>query len=143
MKYTMNFGRLATQSPKRKLPGDALRIAVLGDFSGRANARKVEAGESLAAREPRLVDVDNFEATFRQWNATLRLPVGREGSAVEVRIESLDDFHPDQLYSKLRYLPRTRRTSPPPQKHLNFRSRSEAKCSHGPASQFARRLPHR
>ncbi len=101
MKYTMNFGRLAAQTPKRMRVGDDLRIAVLGDFSGRANARKVEVGKSLAAHEPRLVDIDNFEATCRQWNAALRLPIGAEGAAVDVKFESLDDFHPDQLYGKL------------------------------------------
>src|SRR4051794_25029062 len=101
MKYTMNFGRLSTQSPQRRHPGDALRIAVLGDFSGRTNAQTVEVGESLAARKPRLVDVDNFEKTCRQWNVTLRLPIGDEGAAVNVKLETLDDFHPDQLYGKL------------------------------------------
>src|SRR5262245_20957203 len=101
MNYTMNFGRLATQVPKRKRPGDSFRIAVLGDFSGRANTQNVEVGESLAARKPRRVDVDNFETICRQWNATLRLPVGQGGATVEVKIESLDDFHPDQVYSKL------------------------------------------
>ena len=61
----------------------------------------MEVGESLAAREPRLVDVDNFESVCRKWNTTLRLPVGAAGALVEVKTESLDDFHPDQLYSKL------------------------------------------
>ncbi len=101
MKYTMNFGRLASQSPKRRPSDEAFRIAVLGDFSGRANARKVEVGRALAGRVPRIVDIDNFEAIFRKWDAALHLPIGAEGATVEVEIESLDDFHPDQLYSKL------------------------------------------
>ena len=50
---------------------------------------------------PRLVNVDNFETVFRKWNATLRLPIGTEDAVVAVKIESLDDFHPDQLYNKL------------------------------------------
>jgi type VI secretion system protein ImpC len=101
MKYSMNFGRLSTHSPQRKRPGDAFRIAVLGDFSGRSNAGSVEAGQSLAARKPHLVDVDNFEAVFRRWNAKLRLPIGPAGAAIEVQFQSLEDFHPDQFYNKL------------------------------------------
>ena len=101
MKYTMNFGRLATHSPRRKFSDDTFRIAVLGDFSGRANAANTEAGHASPAECHDSSTFDNFEAVFRKWNATLRLPIGAEGAAVEVKIETLDDFHPDQLYNKL------------------------------------------
>jgi len=101
MKYTMNFGRMTTQSPPRKPPGQEFRIAVLGDFSARANAGRLETGKALADRKPLRVDVDNLEKVFGQLNPTLRLPIGAAGNAVHVSIASLDDFHPDQLYNNL------------------------------------------
>ena len=40
MNYEVNFGTLAKTSPAK--PGPAFRVAVLGDFSGRANAGVLE-----------------------------------------------------------------------------------------------------
>jgi type VI secretion system ImpB/VipA family protein len=99
MNYTMNFGRLAAQPARAKRLGEAFRIAVLGDFSGRANAGTLETGAALSARKALPVDVDNFEKVFRQMDLRLRLPIGTDGGTVEVKFESIDDFHPDQLYN--------------------------------------------
>jgi type VI secretion system protein ImpC len=101
MKYTMNFGRVTTQSRPRKPPGQEFRIAVLGDLSARANAGKLETGKALADRKPLRVDVDNLEKIFGQLSPTLSLPIGSDGAAVLVTVKSLDDFHPDQLYNNL------------------------------------------
>jgi type VI secretion system protein ImpC len=74
---------------------------VLGDFSGRANAGRVEAGAALAGGKPHHVDVDNFTTVARRWNAVLKLPVGTGGELIEVKITSLEDFHPDNLFRSL------------------------------------------
>src|SRR5262249_20781888 len=95
------FGRLTTQPPRRVHGDDTFRIAILGDFSGRANAGRVEARTALAGRMPHHVDVDNFAAVTRRWNAVLRLPVGAGGELIEVKITSLEDFHPDNLFRSL------------------------------------------
>jgi type VI secretion system protein ImpC len=100
MRYTVNFGRLAIRRPSPNL-GKTLRIAVLGDFSGRANAGSLEAGPALAARKPHVIDVDNFESILRRIAPQLRLPVAADGGALDVKFESLDDFHPDQLYNQV------------------------------------------
>src|SRR5438270_3104239 len=99
MRYSMNFGRLAA-SPRARHIGDAFRIAVLGDFSARADKGMIETGDELASRHPVSVDVDTFEVVFRRWNATLQLPIAG-GAALGIKIESLDDFHPDKIYKNL------------------------------------------
>ncbi len=100
MRYSVNFGRLAARRPSPNL-GKTLRIAVLGDFSARANSQTLEVGPALAARKPQVIDVDNFESVLRRIAPQLRLPVAADGGAVDVKFESLDDFHPDQLYNQV------------------------------------------
>jgi len=101
MKYTMNFGLLTTRSPRPKRRGQTFSIAVLGDFSGRANAGRIETGEPLAKRKAWRVNVDNLEGVVRQMGATLCLDIAAGGGTVEVHFESMDDFHPDQLFQRL------------------------------------------
>jgi type VI secretion system ImpB/VipA family protein len=101
MRYTINFGRLAARRPRPGAIGNVLRIAVLGDFSGRANSQSLETGPALAARKTQLVDVDNFETVLRRMAPKLQLPIAADGGTVQLRFESLDDFHPDQLYNQV------------------------------------------
>jgi EvpB/VC_A0108, tail sheath N-terminal domain/Type VI secretion system, VipA, VC_A0107 or Hcp2 len=100
MKYAVNFGRLA-QRPRTASPGKTFRLAVLGDFSGRANEGQLETGATLAGRKPLRVDVDNLDATVQRMGLQLHLPIAADGGAVEIKISSIDDFHPDQLYKQL------------------------------------------
>jgi type VI secretion system protein ImpC len=101
MKYTMNFGRLTSQPAAARSPGKTFRIAVLGDFSGRANGGTLETGEDLAKRKPVRIDVDNLDAVLGRMNLRLQLPIAPDGGNIEVKIASMDDFHPDQLYNRL------------------------------------------
>lgn len=96
MRYEVSFGTL--ERPQRA-PGATgrFRLAVLGDFSGRANAGTLETGEALARRKPIAVDVDNLDSVLARMKLTLRLPIGEDGATVAVPLASLDDFHPDQL----------------------------------------------
>jgi len=96
MSYELNFGsmRLSASRPASKKSG-SFRIAILGDFSARANTGKLDTGASLASRKPLKVDCDNLDAAIQRLGIKLRLPLGAEGSAVDVAVNSLDDFHPD------------------------------------------------
>ena len=59
MSYTLQLGVMKSPLPSRAATGkEALRLAILGDFSGRAAAGKLETGDQLAARKPIVVDVD-------------------------------------------------------------------------------------
>ena len=99
MNYEVNFGSIAKTA--RAQPGPAFRLAVLGDFSGRANAGVLETGAKLAARKPHKVDVDNLDALLERLSPNIRVPMGDEGEVVGVPVKTMDDFHPDQLVENL------------------------------------------
>src|SRR6185312_2530762 len=98
MDYAVSFGRIGKRD--RAAPGPAFRLALLGDFSGRAGAGVVETGSALAARKPIKVDVDNLDQVVERLAPKVVLSMGDEG-AVTVPITNLDDFHPDQLVENL------------------------------------------
>src|SRR5438270_1895592 len=102
MAYEVNFGtmRVGASRPTGKKSG-SFRIALLGDFSARANSGKLDTGSALASRKPLKVDCDNVDATLKRLAVKLRLPMGTDGAVVEVPVNSMDDLHPDQLYSNL------------------------------------------
>jgi predicted component of type VI protein secretion system len=102
MAYEVNFGamRVAASKPAAKKTG-RFRLAMLGDFSARANSGKLDTGASLAGRKPLKVDCDNLDATLKRFGVKLRLPVGTGGGIVELAVNSMDDLHPDQLYNSL------------------------------------------
>jgi type VI secretion system ImpC/EvpB family protein len=102
MAYEVNFGamRVSGSKPASRKTG-RFRIAVLGDFSARVNSGKLDTGAALATRKPMKVDCDNLDATLRKLSVKLRLPMGSDGNVIEFPVNSLDDLHPDQLYSAL------------------------------------------
>lgn len=73
-----------------------LKVAVLGDFSGRASRRVCEP-ENLARRPAHRLGKDNFEALFEQLGVRLQLPVMDE----PLSLLEFDDLHPDYLYSRV------------------------------------------
>ena len=60
MEYNVSFGRLGRTS-RPAVAGQKFRLALLGDFSGAANAGRLATGEALARRKPVKVDVDNLD----------------------------------------------------------------------------------
>ncbi len=99
MQYDVSFGRIG--NAKRAAPGPAFRLAVLGDFSGRANAGILETGAKLAARKPLKVDVDNLDGLIERLKISVSVPVDEDGNVITAPIKSMDDFHPDQLVENL------------------------------------------
>jgi type VI secretion system protein ImpC len=99
MDYEVSFGRIGKID--RAPPGAAFRLAVLGDFSGRANRGVLETGAKLAARKPLKVDVDNLDALIARLEVSIAIPVGEDGASLIAPIRSMDDFHPDQLVENL------------------------------------------
>src|SRR5664279_1133668 len=72
--------------PERPEEETPFRIAILGDFSGRAN-RGVAGGPRLRGRKPIAVDVDNVDDVVARLGAGLELPGLDE--PVRMRFESL------------------------------------------------------
>ncbi len=74
-------------------------IAILGDFSGRAN-RGISDAKTIGKRRAVLVDRDNFDEVLSRSGAEIRLPM--EGSAgLQLRFSELEDFHPDRIFESL------------------------------------------
>ncbi|MGR3780001.1 MAG: type VI secretion system contractile sheath small subunit [Albimonas sp.] len=94
------FGRLARPRPEG-VERPRFRIALLGDFSGRAARGLHETGPALAARKPIRLDIDDLDRVIARFAATLVLPLGADGAGVEVPLGGLDDLHPDALHDNV------------------------------------------
>jgi type VI secretion system ImpC/EvpB family protein len=101
MQYEMNFGSLASNTPAAPVANGKFRIAVLGDFSASANAGRLHTGAELGARKPQRIDVDNVDEVLKRMKLKLTLPIAADGGSVELAINEMDDFHPDQLFEEL------------------------------------------
>jgi type VI secretion system protein ImpC len=71
-------------------------IAILGDFSGRANRGLFES-KNVGDRHAHLVDRDNFDEVLSKLRPELHLPTHSKIPLV-FRFSEIDDFHPDRLY---------------------------------------------
>jgi type VI secretion system protein ImpC len=92
-------------------PGVPFRIAVLADFSGRANRGLCEIGPALPGRRAVLVDRDNLDEVIARHNVTLSLGrIGKDQTPVALRFEGLDDFHPDRMFERLEVFRSLRQT---------------------------------
>jgi type VI secretion system protein ImpC len=100
MDYSVNFGTVSGK-PRAFAPNAKFRLALLGDFSGRANAGKLETGAALAARKPLKVDVDNLDTILERQKLELNLSLDGEEGKVAIPLASMDDFHPDQIFEAL------------------------------------------
>lgn len=95
-----SFGRISAPRPDPPVR-KRFRIAVFGDFTGRSANGLIETGEALANRRPVLLDVDTIEDVIAGFATTLILPIGKDGTGIEVKLGSLDDLHPDELYDNV------------------------------------------
>jgi type VI secretion system protein ImpC len=102
MDYQVSFGTLGKPAAT-VATGTKFRLAVLGDFSGRANAGTLATGAALGAARPLKVDVDNLDDVIARLKLKLNLDLTGDGQSVAVSIGSIDDFHPDQLAENLEF----------------------------------------
>jgi type VI secretion system protein ImpC len=92
-------------------PETPFRIAILGDFSGRANRGVSESGDALASHPPLMIDRDNFDSVLARIAPRLELaPGGEDGFRISLKFGELDDFHPDRLFEQVRIFQKLRET---------------------------------
>ncbi|MBI1172550.1 hypothetical protein GC209_14220 [bacterium] len=96
----LNFGSLEAARPQGATPA-RFRIALMGDFSGRAARGEVEIGADLAARRPIKLDIDTLDKVIKGFATDLILPIGKDGAGIEVSLGSIDDLHPDELFGNV------------------------------------------
>ncbi|MBE1283380.1 MAG: type VI secretion system contractile sheath small subunit [Rhodobacteraceae bacterium] len=96
------FGRITAERPNREnLSRPVFRMALLGDFSGRAAQGRIEIGDALANRPPIELDIDTVEDVIERFSTRLTLPFGAEGAGMEIPLGDLDACHPDELYESV------------------------------------------
>ena len=100
--FQPDFGSMSAAKLQHE-PGSRrkFRIAVLGDFSGRGNKGALETGEALGKRKAFKLDFDTMDDVIARFRTTLTLPLGTDGSAVDVALNELDDLHPDELFENV------------------------------------------
>ena len=76
---------------RRKRSHGVKRLLLMGDFGGEATTAPRVA---LASRPTHKIDIDNVDQVMRRIAPGLRLPAG------DLAFAHLDDFHPDQLYTR-------------------------------------------
>ena len=80
----------------------AMRILMLGDFSGRGQREPQEMVARLRDQPLLAVDVDTLDAVLTRLAPSLQLAVGEQaGAQIHIDFRSLDDFHPLVLYRRL------------------------------------------
>ena len=99
------------QAQAKPDPETPFRVAILGDFSGRANHGLLESGDALASRRPIMVDRDNFDSVLAKLAPRLDLTPGGEGDlCIPLGFSDLDDFHPDRLFEQVQIFQKLRET---------------------------------
>lgn len=90
---------LEGQQQGRPDPATPFRIALLGDYSGRAARGLGETGAALAARRALPIDRDDYDEVMKKLGVRLRLTLA--GDPVDLSFTELDDFHPDRLFERV------------------------------------------
>lgn len=93
------YGTISAARPE--LIRKRFRIALFGDFSGRASRGQIEIGEALARRPAILLDPDTLEEVIEGFASELILPIGREDGGISVKLKEFDDLHPDELFENV------------------------------------------
>jgi predicted component of type VI protein secretion system len=82
-----------------------MRLLLIGDFSGRVGAER----PPLASRPTHKIDVDTLDAVMQRLKPRLQTKGG------EIAFRTIDDFHPDALFTRVELFQALRhaRTNPP------------------------------
>ena len=105
MSKPLSFGKVdvAIQATMESLRGEIesdtpFRIALLGDFSNRANRGLFRPSAELTRIRPVLVDRDNFDEVMAEFGVEANIVLdSASGTQATLRFASLEDFHPDRL----------------------------------------------
>jgi type VI secretion system protein ImpC len=77
------------------------RLALIGDWSGRANRGLFASSAELANWRPLLVDRDNLDQVMARLGVKLKIPVpGNRGEQASLDFKALDDFRPDRIFQQ-------------------------------------------
>ena len=100
MENSLSFGTLIGNAPPPP-SGKELRIAILGDFSGRANRGELDDGDELAERKPIKIEFDTIDDVLEDMEPQLVIPLAGGASTVELEFSELDAFDADELFEQV------------------------------------------
>ena len=101
-KVDQPFGFISAPRPAPEdLRRTGFRMAIFGDFTGRAARGLIETGDALTARRAIPLDVDTVEEVIEGFATDLVLPVGPDGAGIRVSLKELDALHPDELFDNV------------------------------------------
>lgn len=83
-------------NPSRRVASTPFRVLILGDLSAREGR---ESPQSLEARRPRPLDVDNFDQRLQEFAPQVEYCAPNE-SPMNLRFTDLEEFHPDALFRR-------------------------------------------
>lgn len=96
------LGTQTSFAPRKARDDTPFCVAVLADFSGRANRGLCQTGPSLAARRRIAVDVDSVNDLPMKLGCEIHIPWGgKDGPRIALRFAELSDFHPDRIFDRL------------------------------------------
>jgi len=103
MAVVASFGQLKTDKDTVKAPPPEtpFRIVVLGDFSGRGSRGEVASSEEIAERKSFRINRDNFDDIMKKVGVNVRVPGLEDDETFDLKIESIDAFHPDEIYDQV------------------------------------------
>jgi len=87
----MEFELGSTRRGRARDGSTPMRLLVLGDFSGRPVAER----QPLATRATHKIDADTLDVVIQRVSPRIQLPAG------EVNFRTMDDFHPDALFTRV------------------------------------------
>jgi len=93
-----------------RVPEMPFQVALLGDFSGRANRGVCESGDGIAKRRVWAVDRDNLDEVMASLGVEIRLPMGKGAPSLSLHFREMDDFHPDRLFGRVELLDKLQET---------------------------------
>ena len=97
MKFGFSFGENRSDSRRQERP--RFRMLVLGDFSGRKHSDSLDSSNDRPLIE---VACNTLDAAIAKVSAKIELALpGINDEAFTLRFESLDDFHPDRLLTRI------------------------------------------
>ncbi|HEY0006577.1 MAG TPA: type VI secretion system contractile sheath large subunit [Pyrinomonadaceae bacterium] len=101
-KSELNLVSELEETEGRPEPETPFRVALLGDWSGRANRHQTATGRAADSFRALELDRDNFEEVLARLDVRLRLFVGNEDDpGITLEFKELDDFHPDRIFERL------------------------------------------
>ncbi|MCP4297348.1 MAG: hypothetical protein GY786_17230 [Proteobacteria bacterium] len=96
---SVEVGNPSKPSEPELSPDRPFKIAILGNFSGKAG-RKDGGDKDLRQRVPIALDGENFHHVIGQLGIKLHLNLGDQGQGITLDINEIGDFHPNSLFKK-------------------------------------------